>query len=712
MINISLKSVITIKGEAYIMSLKRKILFSMIGSALIASLICGIVSIFVSSQSTREAANEQLNSVCKIHQMEVDGKLAQIENSVDMLAENTIAQIEDFERFKTDAAYVEQCTEKIKEFARIAGENTEGVMTYYVRYNPDFTPATSGLFASKQDGNTSFGYIEPTDFSGYDKDDLEHVGWYYIPVNNGGPTWMEPYQNENIGVYMISYVVPLFIDGETAGIVGMDIDFTTIQEEVNGISLYTHGYAFLASGSNEILAHPSEDYGKNITECSQELADFMSSQAETEDGQTADYTYKNEKKVAAVSALRNKMKLVVTVPGSEFRSTSEHLFNMIVVAFFFALLFSVCSGLYSSSTIAKPVKNLTEIIVDTANLDFKPNPKSEKLVKLKDETGDMARAVRQMRKKFREMVALMEKAGSDMGGNVTNLHQNMSEISDICENNSATTQELAAAMEEAASAVETVSESTRTVENNMEHIGTLSSGGAEKSAEVKKRADNLKQTTVTAAKRTQEIFGQVKEKTSDAIKQAQAVEQINELTHNIRDISSQINLLSLNASIEAARAGDAGHGFAVVASEIGTLAGQTQETVQSIQTIIPEVNGAVDNMKECLDNMMEFLEHKVLADYNEFMQVGDTYAQDAFAYEQGMTQINDAVMAMVDAINNISASINGINDMVKESAGGVQDIAEKTSIVVQKVDSTSTFVNVSKESAENLNQIVGEFHLG
>lgn len=91
--------------------------------------------------------------------------------------------------------------------------------------------------------------------------------------------------------------------------------------------------------------------------------------------------------------------------------------------------------------------------------------------------------------------------------------------------------------------------------------------------------------------------------------------------------------------------------------------------------------------------------------------MGETYAQDAFSYEQGMTQINNAVTALVDAINNISSSINGINNMVKESASGVLDIAEKTSVVVQKVDSTSTFVSVSKESAENLNQIVGEFNL-
>lgn len=694
------------------MSLKRRILLSVIGSALIASLICGLVSIYVSSQSSGESSRERLKDTCTIHQWEVNNRLIQIENSVNMLAEATLSQIEDFDRFKTDADYVAQCTERIRNFARIAGENTEGVLTYYVRYNPDFTPATSGLFASKSGGTAEFEDVTPTDFSSYDKDDLEHVGWYYIPVNNGKPTWMDPYQNENIGVYMISYVIPIFIDGESVGIVGMDIDFTSLQEQINEISLYKTGYAFLSNTSNEILVHPSEEYGKGIAECSQELADFLSASDASSTEQTVTYSYNGDQKVAAVSSLRNGMRLVVTVSNVEFRATSEYLFKMILIAFIIALVFSIISGLGSSSSIARPIKNLTEIIIDTANLNFKPNPKSEKLVKLKDETGDMARAVRQMRNKLREMVGLINKAGDDMGSNVTSLYQNMSEISDICGNNSSTTQELAAAMEETASATETVSEAASTVESNMDHIGALSKKGTEASIEVKSRADNLKQTTAVAAKRTQDIYEDVKEKTNTAIRQARAVEQINALTQDIMDISSQTNLLALNASIEAARAGDAGHGFAVVATEIGALASQTQQTVQSIQTIIPEVNGAVGNMKECLDSMMDFLDHTVLSDYEEFMQVGETYAQDACSYEQGMTQINDAVTSLVDAINNITSSISGINNMVRESASGVLDIAEKTSVVVQKVESTSTFVNVSKESAENLNQIVDEFNLG
>ena len=325
------------------MSLKRRILFSMIGSALIASLICGIVSIYVSSNSTRKSAKEQLDSYCTIYQWEVDNKLMQIENSVNMLAEATLAQITDFKKFKTDAAYVDQCTEKIRDYAKIAGENTEGVLTYYVRYNPDFTPATSGLFASKSKKDSDFEDLTPTDFSSYDKDDLEHVGWYYVPVNNGKPTWMDPYQNENIGVYMISYVVPLFIDGESVGIVGMDIDFTEMQEQINGISLYTSGYAFLVNSANEILVHPSEEYGKSVAECSQELSDYISLDSLGE--QTVSYTYQNEEKAAAVSTLRNGMKLVVTVLDNEFRETSVYMFKMILIAFVIALAYAIVSGL-------------------------------------------------------------------------------------------------------------------------------------------------------------------------------------------------------------------------------------------------------------------------------------------------------------------------------------------------------------------------------
>lgn len=58
-------------------------------------------------------------------------------------------------------------------------------------------------------------------------------------------TWMEPYLNSNIGVYMISYVIPIEVDGESIGIIGMDIDFSEFTDTIDSLSIFDSGYGFL-----------------------------------------------------------------------------------------------------------------------------------------------------------------------------------------------------------------------------------------------------------------------------------------------------------------------------------------------------------------------------------------------------------------------------------------------------------------------------------
>ena len=85
--------------------------------------------------------------------------------------------------------------------------------------------------------------------------DVERVGWYYIPVKTGKPTWMSPYLNQNINVRMISYVIPLYKNNATVGVVGMDIDFSVITESVAAMRIYQSGYAFLADETANVLYH-------------------------------------------------------------------------------------------------------------------------------------------------------------------------------------------------------------------------------------------------------------------------------------------------------------------------------------------------------------------------------------------------------------------------------------------------------------------------
>ena len=207
-----------------------------------------------------------MRAECKGSVQDLDLMMEKIEQSVDTLAQVTTSSIEDFSRFKTDAAYVTEVTDSLAPIAMEFADQTEGALTYYIRYNPEFTEPTSGIFATKNSEEEPFQMLTPTDFSVYDPTDLEHVGWYYIPVNNGAPTWMDPYLNSNINVYMISYVVPIYINGESVGIVGMDIDFGKIQDKIDKIQVYDSGYAFVVNANNQIMYHKDAEYGTAVSE--------------------------------------------------------------------------------------------------------------------------------------------------------------------------------------------------------------------------------------------------------------------------------------------------------------------------------------------------------------------------------------------------------------------------------------------------------------
>ena len=134
------------------------------------------------------------------------------------------------------------------------------------------------------------------------------------------------------------------------------------------------------------------------------------------------------------------------------------------------------------------------------------------------------------------------------------------------------------------------------------------------------RARQLKDNTIESNNVAMNIYATMKERTGEAIGKSQVVAKINELVEDIRNISSQTNLLALYANIEAARAGEAGRGFAVVATEIGALANQTFQAVDSITTFVGEVNEAVKNMTECIQVIMKFLDETVVPELEKIIK--------------------------------------------------------------------------------------------
>jgi len=142
-------------------------------------------------------------------------------------------------------------------FADVA-EHSNSTVAYYFRFDPAISHSKSGLFYSKSEIDGEYIPFEPTDISLYEKDDTEHVGWFWQPYEAGKPVWMLPYYNQNNNIYMISYVIPLYYGESFIGVVGMDFDYTVLTDRVHKIKIYENGFAHLEVDGNVIHADDSE----------------------------------------------------------------------------------------------------------------------------------------------------------------------------------------------------------------------------------------------------------------------------------------------------------------------------------------------------------------------------------------------------------------------------------------------------------------------
>ena len=495
-------------------SIRMRITAAIVVCSLISACIISMLSISDSREFSNVAAEKELVQICSNTGGKMDALISRIEQSVDTLAEIALERLE-FSKFKNNNAYVEEYTSGLmKEFVTFA-EHTDGAITAYIRYNPEFTEPTSGIFLMRNDTNSPFDSITPTDFSMFDPEDLAHVGWYYLPVANKAPLWMDPYLNENINVEMISYVVPLYVDGTSVGIIGMDIDFGQLTKLADSTVVFDTGYSFIVNSAGSILYHKEITSGTDLGEYNggelTSVKEFVADAANQ--GKTLRYSYNGGDKYLSYLELKNGMRLVLTAPLHEIKANADALSVEILGFLLLGIAISVVLGILIGGNIANPIKRITEIIRKTSKLDFRKEEDIDKLVKKKDETGIMANAVNEMRSILRELVTNMENVKDSLVMNMDLLDNVMRENNAVSEDNSATTQELAAGMEENAASATMIVNNIDAIQCDAEDIKELSEKEQNESKNIMARARQLRDNTVASNKKTMEVYADMKSRT-------------------------------------------------------------------------------------------------------------------------------------------------------------------------------------------------------
>lgn len=328
-------------------SLQVRFLIIVLSAIFIITIFAGGLSIYEADSYIQKEAQNLVEVMCENEATKINKTFESMEKSVRIMENYVLSFFENPSDIRNREKQNEIIEFVDKMFVNVA-KDTEGAIAYYLRLNPDISDSTAGVFFSKIDGVDEFVRFEPTDLSLYDKNDTEHVGWYWQPYESGKPMWMTPYYNQNNNVLMISYVVPLYYENEFIGVVGMDFDYTVLTEIIHKIKIYENGFAHLEL-NNRIIHDGSEIKDSAI------LRD-----------QSEDYLRVSE-------VLANGMTLVLSADYDDIRQIRYDIgFKILFIVLFFAFAFSLIVIFMVKRTV-KPLKKLTDASIKLSNGDYDVN---------------------------------------------------------------------------------------------------------------------------------------------------------------------------------------------------------------------------------------------------------------------------------------------------------------------------------------------------
>jgi methyl-accepting chemotaxis protein len=395
----------------------------------------------------------------------------------------------------------------------------------------------------------------------------------------------------------------------------------------------------------------------------------------------------------------------LTQERGKTKAKLEKIQRDIIIFSLLALVLGGAAATYISRLLSKPIRNLAAYAEKIADGDLRQD---EIIVKTKDEVADLAHAFNRMTLNLRQLIHQINASAEKVAAS-------SEELLATTEQTTKATNHIASAIQEVASGAEIQVTSSKENSIAMEEVSAGILRIAESSATVSESAQEATRLSEQGNQSVQKAIKQMElielrtRNTEKAIKQLHArSHEIGGIIGVITEIADQTNLLSLNAAIEAARAGHQGRGFAVVASEVRKLAEQSSNSAAQIVGLIKKVQSDTEAANREIDESTK----EVILGKTVIHQTGEAFHQILHAVEEVNVQIQD-VSATSEQISantqEVAASVEQLAHIAREASEGSQNVAASSEEQLASMEEITASAEALSKLAQDLQALVTQF---